>query len=78
MTTMSDHEFEIKEMHARNECDGMGVVDRQGRIDHGFNQLLRECFAKNKDTGSIHWQETLRLRNQLIEGYERKKSDASA
>lgn len=75
--TMGDHEWEIHEMHARNACEGLGVVDRSGRVDHGFNQLLKECFARTKGTGAINWQETLRLRNQLIDGYEHKKSDGS-
>jgi len=72
--SVQDHEFEIKELHARQECESLGVIGKSGKVDHGFNALLKDCFARDKRTGAIHWQETLRLRKQLIEGYEKRKS----
>jgi hypothetical protein len=69
----TDHEFEIRELHARQEAEALGVIGRNGKVDHGFNSLLRECFARNKHTGEIHWQETLLLRKKLIAGYQREQ-----
>jgi hypothetical protein len=69
-----EHEFEVRELHARGECETLGVIGKTGRIDHGFNALLKECFAVDKQTGAINWQETLILRKKLILGYEKQKS----
>lgn len=68
-----NHEFEIKEMHAKLECEGLGVVGKTGKPDHWFNQQLKDCYARDKVTGAINWQQTLILRKQLIAGYEKRK-----
>lgn len=68
-----NHEFEVRELHAREECDSLAVVGRNGKPDHWFNQQLKECYARDKNTGAIRWQETLRIRKQMIEGYEKRK-----
>lgn len=70
---VQDHEFEIRELHARQECEGLGVIGKTGRPDHGFNQLLRECFYYYTGTSKVHWQATLRMRKDMIVGYERMK-----
>jgi hypothetical protein len=72
--SVTDHEFEVRELHARQEAEALGVIGKGGKVDHGFNSLLRECFARDKRTGAIHWQETLILRKRLIDGYEKRKS----
>jgi hypothetical protein len=74
--TIQDHEFEVRELHAKQEAEGLGTVGSSGKIDHGFNALLKECFAKDKRTGAINWQQTLELRKKLVDGYEKRKQRA--
>ena len=76
MSSEINHEFEIKELHARNEAEGLGVIGSTGKPDHWFNQKLRECFARDKKTGAVNWQQTLELRKKLIDGYEKRKQRA--
>lgn len=75
--SVMDHEFEIRELHAKQECEGLGVIGKTGRPDHGFNAILRECFdhltPEDKRKGIICWQKTLAVRKLLIVGYERVK-----
>lgn len=72
MSDVINHEFEIKELHAKQECEGLGVIGKTGRPDHWFNAQLKDCFARDKTTGSINWQQTLELRKKLIAGYEKR------
>jgi hypothetical protein len=74
--SVEDHEFEVRELHARQECEGLGVVGKTGKPDHWFNQQLKECYARDKKNGSINWQQTLDLRKKLIAGYEKRKESA--
>jgi hypothetical protein len=75
--SVQTQEFEIRELHARQECEGLGVIGKTGRPDHGFNSILRECFdhltVQDKHRGVICWQKTLVLRKKLIAGYEKRK-----
>jgi hypothetical protein len=71
--SVTDHEFEIRELHAREECETLGVIGKTGKPDHWFNASLRECFARDKKSGAINWQQTLELRKKLVAGYEKRK-----
>jgi hypothetical protein len=33
---------------------------------------LKDCFARDKHTQAVLWQETFKLRKQLIAGYEKR------
>jgi hypothetical protein len=71
--SIQDHEFEVRELHARQECEGLGVIGKTGRPDHWFNEQLKNCFARDKRSGAINWQETLKTRKEMIVGYEKRK-----
>jgi hypothetical protein len=71
--SVQDHEFEIRELHAREECETLSVIGRTGKPDHGFNAELKKCFAHFKGSGAINWQQTLELRKKLVAGYEKAK-----
>lgn len=73
MSDVINHEFEVKELHAREECETLAVVGRNGKPDHWFNQQLKDCYAHDKRTGAVSWQQTLDLRKKLIDGYEKRK-----
>jgi hypothetical protein len=71
--SVTEHEFEVREMHAKQEAEGLGVIGKTGKPDHWFNQQLKECFARDKKSGAINWQQTLELRKKLVAGYEKRK-----
>jgi len=58
------------EFNARQECELLSVFGRNGTLDHSFNEQLRQCFAKNKETETVNWQATLELRKKLVVEYE--------
>ena len=72
----TDHEIEVRELHARQEAEGLGVIGKTGRPDHWFNAQLKDCFARDKKTGAVNWQQTLELRKKLVDGYEKRKERA--
>lgn len=61
---------DVLELNAMRECETLSVFGRTGGLDHSFNAQLRECFAKNQDTGAVNWQATLELRKKLVTEYE--------
>jgi len=54
-------------------ADQISVVNRYGRVDHGFTAELRKIFAHNRD-GSVNGKETLRLRKAAADQYELRRN----
>ncbi len=61
---------DILELNAKRECETLSVFGRTGTLDHVFNEQLRQCFAKSKETETVNWQATLELRKKLATEYE--------
>jgi hypothetical protein len=57
----------------KTKCEGLTVVNRHGRTDHGFVAELNQIFAHNPDK-SVNWAETYRLRYAACDQYEKTRN----
>jgi hypothetical protein len=70
LKTPADIRNDVLELNAKRECETLSVFGRTGTLDHSFNEQLRQCFAKSKETDTVNWQATLELRKKLVTEYE--------